>query len=327
MKQISECDLCGSHDLIFLFSGHDRIFDNAQSFDIVQCSQCSLIMQNPQIELSELDIAYPKQAYYSLTQPTKKSFLGKINNYIYKLYFSHRKNFFFRVLFAPIRPLLRTVLVVPKGNFLDVGSGSGEFLLRARSLRMNVYGVEPGSFDKEFAKKNGLNIFPGDLFSAKFPEDYFDVITLNHVFEHVPSPTLLLQELKRILKPGGSIIVTVPNVSSLPFKLFKQFWVNLEIPRHLYHYSPKTLKLYAYKTGLIVTKLNYNSDPFRFLGSFLNVLTDASLRKKRQLSINKKLYNDQLMLFNIIINFLLLPFRYFMNFLHVGDTIEIVVSK
>jgi len=73
------------------------------------------------------------------------------------------------------------------------------------------YGVEPGNFDKEDVKKHGLNVVKGTLEEAHYPDNYFDVITMNHVFEHVYNSSDTMKELKRILKPNGTLIIAVPN--------------------------------------------------------------------------------------------------------------------
>ena len=214
----------------------------------------------------------------------------------------------------PIKTQLRSTKIIPNGKILDVGCGSGDFLLLMKSLGMKCYGIEPGSFNDDFAKYNKLNIKRGSLEEIKFPSNFFDVITLNHVFEHVKSPKEVLKELKRILKPNGDLIIGIPQCDSLAFKIFKENWVQLDTPRHLFIYSPNVLKKYAENTGFKINKMRYNSTPFQFLGSFLYL-------KNKQLSKNIGFVQNKVFIS------LLMPIVFVLNLLKVGDQMEITLKK
>ena len=97
---------------------------------------------------------------------------------------------------------------------------------------------------------NHLNVFCGAIEEIKFPENSFDVITMNHVIEHVLDPITLLSECKRILKPNGKLIVITPNIKSLGHRFFKTSYLHLDPPRHIYLFSPKSLITSAEKAGL-----------------------------------------------------------------------------
>ncbi len=139
--------------------------------------------------------------------------------------------------------------IIPNGRYLDVGCGKGTFLYTMKRINPSgeYYCVKPGNFDEEDTKAHGLNVMRKTLEDAHYPDDYFDVITLNHVFEHVPNPSETMKELKRILKPGGILIIAVPNLNSLAYKIFGKFFYQLDVPRHLFHYSDKHLKIYTSK--------------------------------------------------------------------------------
>ena len=98
------------------------------------------------------------------------------------------------------------------------------------------------------------NIFNGEPKKCNFPS-YFDVITLWHVFEHLPDPSSELVEMNRISKEDEYLVVCVPNISGFQFNFFKDKWFNLDIPRHLYHFSPRTLDALLEETGFKVSKL------------------------------------------------------------------------
>jgi len=143
-----------------------------------------------------------------------------------------------------------------RGRLLDIGCGNGYFLVQMRDLGWDVVGVEPDPKAVKVARDHfGLRVFQGTLEEAKFPDDSFDVITMNHVIEHVPDPIGLLSECRRILKPNGKLVVVTPNIKSLGRYLFGKSWVHWDPPRHLFLFSSKSLRTCAEKAGLKVQRL------------------------------------------------------------------------
>jgi len=132
---------------------------------------------------------------------------------------------------------VRYLSAVPQGRLLDVGCGSGEWLVTMRELGWQVEGVDFDSGAIKVAKQNGLEACIGSLEQQQYPASRFDAVTLNHVIEHVPDPVLTLSECCRILKPGGKLVLCTPNGSSLGRRLFKEDWRGLEPPRHLHIFS------------------------------------------------------------------------------------------
>jgi len=304
MNKIKKCDLCGESKFTFLFEGYDRKHGVPGLFNVYKCDNCGLVFINPQPNQEEITRYYPKDEYYSLQR------IGTRPKHI------HWRSKLWKILCGPAS---RTMKVVRNGKLLDIGCGSGEFLLKMKSRGMECYGIEPYDFDAEFAKRHSLKIFHGHLSDAEFPDEYFDVITLNHVFEHVHNPSETLQETHRILKTGGSLIIAVPNVSSWAFKLFWNYWVNLDVPRHLFSYSDITLKRYAEKTKFKIVKTRYNSDSLGFSGSLLYLMN--RYRKREILLEERNVY-----MFSFL-NIILLPFAYLSNRFKCGDCIEILLTK
>jgi len=141
-----------------------------------------------------------------------------------------------------------------RGKLLDVGCGDGRFLAKMRDLGWEVTGVEPDGLAVEVARERfGLDVHRGTLEDIRFPERTFDVVTMNHVIEHVPDPVGTLEECLRVLKPGGRLVVTTPNVESLGHRLFGKRWFHLDPPRHLYLFSARSLLMCAERAGLRVT--------------------------------------------------------------------------
>jgi 2-polyprenyl-3-methyl-5-hydroxy-6-metoxy-1,4-benzoquinol methylase len=139
---------------------------------------------------------------------------------------------------------------IPDGRLLDVGCGKGDFLARMRRQGWNVEGLEvdPDAVDMARAE-HGLTIHLGDLESRAFPGDSFDAITMNHVIEHIHDPVSLIRECRRVLRPGGRLVLVTPNVNSLAHWTFKRDCSHLDPPRHLHLFSKGTLRECAARAG------------------------------------------------------------------------------
>jgi 2-polyprenyl-3-methyl-5-hydroxy-6-metoxy-1,4-benzoquinol methylase len=128
------------------------------------------------------------------------------------------------------------------GTLLDVGCGNGEFLGRMRTLGWLVHGVDPDPAAVACGQRLGFEVFTGTIFDV--PEDAcYDVITLNHVIEHVTDPVGFLRECRRRLRPGvGKLVITTPNAKSLGHRWFGAFWRGLEVPRHFTIFSTAAMR-------------------------------------------------------------------------------------
>ena len=157
---------------------------------------------------------------------------------------------------------------LPSGRVLDVGCGDGGFLQRMHRRGWSGTGVDFDSKAIENAKARhgaALTLLNTDLAQARFPDDSFDVVTMSHVIEHVLDPVALLVEARRVLKPGGRLVVTTPNVQSVGHKKFQDCWWGLDAPRHLQIFTLTALKQCARKasfTAINATSSAANADTF-----------------------------------------------------------------
>lgn len=141
------------------------------------------------------------------------------------------------------------------GRLLDVGCGDGSFLHRMQQKGWQVAGVD---FDPQAVaaarRRYGLELVVGDLQSAQFGRESFDAVTLNHVIEHLFDPRETLQEVRRVLRPGGLLVVVTPNPESLGHRRHGAHWFGLDPPRHLHLFPPATLRRVVEQAGFrIVT--------------------------------------------------------------------------
>lgn len=126
-----------------------------------------------------------------------------------------------------------------KGKILDIGAGTGDFLLEAKCRGWEVFGQEPNPAARELASLKGIAL---EKVSSKFPENSFDVITLWHVLEHVPNPESQITELNRLLKKDGILVIAVPNFKSYDARFYKKYWAAYDVPRHLFHFSRTSIE-------------------------------------------------------------------------------------
>jgi SAM-dependent methyltransferase len=101
-------------------------------------------------------------------------------------------------------------------------------------------------------------VIKGDLFSARFPDRFFDVVTLYHVLEHTPDPLEICREVHRILKEDGFLVIQVPNRDSLQYRIFKKRWAAFDVPRDLYYFGAQTLRALVERSGFVIQR----TDPF-----------------------------------------------------------------
>jgi SAM-dependent methyltransferase len=147
------------------------------------------------------------------------------------------------------------------GALLDLGCSSGAFLESLKGEPWKLYGVEMSAQGAKVAEeRSGAHVFVGDVLEAPFRRESFDVITCFDVLEHLYEPRRVMAKVGEWLKPGGIFYVLVPNIESAEARVFGTYWHGLELPRHLFHYSPASLRNLAKTAGLgevsLVTRRN-----------------------------------------------------------------------
>ena len=130
----------------------------------------------------------------------------------------------------------------------------------------------------ERARSKGMRVFTGDLFGAKFPDQFFHVVRMSFVLEHLPNPRETLQEIRRILVPGGRIYISIQNAGSLHYRLFGPRWFSLDVPRHLFSFTPKTIRRLLSSLGLELKADLVQSGTRSFLASFQYIINDRYQR-------------------------------------------------
>lgn len=228
------CVLCGARSA--------DVFQEADGpYRVVQCKQCTLVYVDPLPPQTELEHHYDEDYYseWSSSQrmPRERLWHDRLDE---------------------LRQYNK------EGRLLDVGCGDGTFLRFARESGFEVYGTEISEYAvKRIEKLYSIPVFKGGLHGAEYPSEYFDVVTLYHVIEHVDDPVRYLSETHRILRDGGLLVVACPNVKSyffnLAYFLFKgkrfQLFSTQDKEIHLYHFSDHTLRMLLKNNGFFLLSL------------------------------------------------------------------------
>jgi 2-polyprenyl-3-methyl-5-hydroxy-6-metoxy-1,4-benzoquinol methylase len=173
---------------------------------------------------------------------------------------------------------------IPAGKkILDFGCGGGFFLRICRELGAQVQGIEPSPFGAEITRKQNIPVFEGSLddFLEQNGDQRFDVITSNHVLEHVPNPIQTLEGLRSLLAPGGVMTITVPNATSAFAKLLGKDWYNTDLPFHLHQFSAMSLRCAAERAALTTQYLGTTSLPAGSAASLRLVLRQKFMVPQR----------------------------------------------
>lgn len=208
-----------------------------------------------------------------------------------------------RMLLAPLRRLLAVTyepiqsLPGKPGVVLDIGFGRGEFLQRAKRLGWECHGVEVSSTSVEWGRELGFHAkqFDGSFQEPlDYPDGCFDLISANSVLEHVHNPRLLLQECSRLLKPGGTLLLLVPNFECRDKELLGEHWRMWYVPQHLFHFTAENIATllagYGFAPPRVTYKIWFNPYTEKFsLASLRPTLPAAEFRRVAwQLRIGKR---------------------------------------
>jgi 2-polyprenyl-3-methyl-5-hydroxy-6-metoxy-1,4-benzoquinol methylase len=181
---------------------------------------------------------------------------------------------YYKIKRIAIRKKIRLIkgLLGRTGTLLDIGTGTGDFIFSAKEQGWNVSGIEPNVKAREQALKKGLDIEESlDNHRSK----KVDVITLWHVLEHVPDLKGTINRVESMLKPGGILIIAVPNFRSFDAKHYKQYWAAYDVPRHLWHFSRESMKKLFSKNLTLISLL-----PMIFDSFYVSLLSEKYKRNR-----------------------------------------------
>jgi len=265
---MDKCLICGN-DKFARYAG------GVYGKDISVCGKCGLVFTDPQPEPVELLKRYGEGYYAHWISDRQRKAREKLWE--------------------------RRVKVVRKirgsGKLLDVGCGEGLFLHTAQKHGYEVSGIEISEYAAKYARdKFGLEVRNTSLLESGFADNTFDIITLWHVLEHLPSPGKELEKARRLLKPGGCLIAAVPNVDdllgqafykALKGKYFEIYSTDSKEP-HLYHFSTTTLRRLLENSGFEIRKITADFaqvDPYMRIVEYVSYFAAKLVRRDIYLAI------------------------------------------
>lgn len=215
------------------------------------------------------------------------------------------------------------------GRLLDVGFGSAILMQVARDKGWEALGAEVSKPAIEHAKQLGFEVFHGELSEAKYPDDHFDVITASEIIEHCPQPEVLLNEVIRILRPGGLFWATTPSAKGLSYQLTGLDWSTICPPEHLQLFSKKGVRLILKKAGFSHSNIQtFGFNPMEVANTFRSRLGKSNGEEKAVFNrvetgyaLNESLTkNPARQKIKNLLNGAL-------NFLNIGDSLKIKAVK
>ncbi|HUK89744.1 MAG TPA: class I SAM-dependent methyltransferase [Blastocatellia bacterium] len=223
------CDLCGEPSARELYNATDRLGKSEAPFTIAACNGCGVLRTLPEMTDEELAQFYPSDYWGNQVEPDDAWIRSSQRD----------KGKFLRAS------------GLGSGRILDVGCGSGWFLRVLDSNAWDRFGIENGREAKAIAEQalGRDRVFPDWPPAPHFSQGYFDVVTFWSALEHMNQPRASLEAARRIIKPGGTLIVQLPNAGGYQARVFKGNWFALDAPRHRYHFSLEALNRLMKETG------------------------------------------------------------------------------
>ena len=225
----NECPICKSKNINKFIDSKD-FSTSSEDYTIFICNDCSFAFTQDVPDENSIGKYYKSEEYISHSD-TKKGLFFKIYHIVRNYMLKNKQK------------IVEKYSGQKTGKILDIGTGTGYFINKMKQHGWSVAGIEQDDDARNFGKSN----FNLDVFDKKklfeFDDNYFDVITMWHVLEHVHRYNEYLNQIKKILKPNGKLIIAVPNYTSYDAKHYKKYWAAYDLPIHLWHFSPKSIKI------------------------------------------------------------------------------------
>lgn len=252
--ETTNCNLCGSDVSDLVYVERDRLLGLPGPFHLVRCRRCGLLYLNPRPSVEEIGHYYPSEyAPFSIAPQDHCSAMDRLD-----ASWGYQKRARSLALARPWG-----------GRLLDIGCATGNFLATVRrSGSWKVEGLDISPEAARYAReRHALQVFVGEVHQANYPNACFDAVSMWNVIEHLHDPRGTLVEIRRIMKPGGLLVVGTPNLWSVDARLFGPYWLGLDAPRHLCVFSPATLRRLLQETGFRIDCVRSFGGYFPFASS------------------------------------------------------------
>lgn len=235
------CPVCGSTDTSIALEARDYTV-SGETFHIRQCQACSLRFTWTVPDEQHIGKYYHSENYISHTD-TSKGLVNKLYHTVRKISLKQKKHW------------VEKTAGITNGRVLDIGCGTGAFLSVMQQSGWNATGLESDEGARDIAhRKYGLSILRSDSL-YHLPQNNFQAITLWHVLEHIHDLHGYIEQIVKLMDVNGHIFIAVPNYTSLDAAIYQQHWAAYDVPRHLYHFSPDTMRTLVQQHGLTLKKI------------------------------------------------------------------------
>jgi len=255
-EPFSPCPVCNASAISFLIHGKDFSL-TGDLFDIIQCENCGLKFTHQIPDKDHIAPYYNFPAYISHTD-IKEGWMNQLYHKVRRHTLQQKTNW------------VQSLFTGHKGTILEVGAGTGAFADAMVHKEWSVTALEPDAASRQKALDNyAINLLPIESLEQLTPNS-FDVITLWHVLEHVHDLKIYIATFKKLLKQNGRLIIAVPNYTSYDAQFYKEYWAAYDVPRHLYHFSPKSMEHLMKSFGMIIA----NYKPMWFDSFYVSLLSE-----------------------------------------------------
>lgn len=302
--------MCGCSDFEAMYKVKDTNQGVEGQWELMVCKECGLGVIDPfpstdQVESFYIDVFYTDDG---------KRFQGWVEN--------------IRRILAWMRGISLNRIAPGKGRLLDYGAGTGHFAEAQKARGWEVYAVDPYSRKADHGDYCELE---GDKIKLKFPDNYFNAVTLWYVIEHLRDPETAIMEFRRVLKPNGILLLAQQDFASIQARFFGSRWLILDPPRHIWQFNKNNLFKLTARHGFkkcLITHSSIELGPFTILQSMLNYLVGnenylfcllkngglrSKDRKNKRIPLGHALasvvFGGALLPLSVIIYYLLLVFR------------------
>lgn len=260
-----KCKICNSINCDNILNVREMMFGTRKFYGYCRCGDCGCLqIINGDVSIEDM---YPA-SYYSFRTGASLSFLTLIKKFIYKstVKYELEGNSLLGYICSKKRPApeARSLqgIINKNDKILDIGCGSGSLLEALSKLDYkHLTGIEPYIHIDIIGK--GFSVYKKEL-SDLDTNQKFDIIMMHHSFEHMNNPSQVLKEIKDLLSERGICIIRIPVADSFAFDHYKENWVQLDAPRHIFLHTNKSIEILSSNAGMKVSEIKNDSGPFQF---------------------------------------------------------------
>lgn len=247
-----------------VLEGHDRLHGIPGQFQVVSCMNCGLMRTNPRPSPETIGAYYPNDygPYQTSDAPVTPSGAG----------FRRR-----------MRRLLgletRVVPDIPPGRMLEIGCANGAYMEQMRREGWLAEGIEFSEAIAQQAREKGFKVQAATVETAEAPSEPVDVVAAWMVLEHLHEPVNALSKVREWVKSDGYLIASVPDAGALERRIFGNRWYALQLPTHLYHYTPETIEAVLSAAGWEVVRVRWQCNCNNLLCSLEYFAKDRGMNR------------------------------------------------